>query len=90
MERTLAAEGREPGTLRRTVGVVARGPDADADDGEPAVAGTVEGLASALTSYDALGVDDVIVLLLPTTIEALERLATALTDAPFHAHNDLA
>ncbi len=85
MERALAAEGRDPGTLRRTVGVVARGPDADADEGEASVAGSVEELASALTAYEALGVDDVIVVLLSTTIEALERLAAAVARTPFHA-----
>jgi probable F420-dependent oxidoreductase len=85
MERALAAEGRDPGTLRRTVGVVAREPDTDADEGEASVAGSVEELASALASYEALGVDDVIVLLLPTTSEALERLAAAVARASFHA-----
>jgi alkanesulfonate monooxygenase SsuD/methylene tetrahydromethanopterin reductase-like flavin-dependent oxidoreductase (luciferase family) len=85
MERALVAEGRDPGTLRRTVGVVARDPDADADDGETAIAGSVEELARALTSYEALGVDDVIVLLLATTSEALERLAAAFARVPFDA-----
>jgi hypothetical protein len=77
MERALAAEGRDPATLRRTVGVVATRPGADADDEEASVAGSVEGLASALAAYEALGIDDVIVLLLPMTGEALELLAAA-------------
>jgi alkanesulfonate monooxygenase SsuD/methylene tetrahydromethanopterin reductase-like flavin-dependent oxidoreductase (luciferase family) len=78
LERALAEEGRDPGTLRRTVGVVVREPDTPADEDEASVAGSVDELASALTEYEALGIDDVIVVLLSMTGEALERLAASV------------
>jgi alkanesulfonate monooxygenase SsuD/methylene tetrahydromethanopterin reductase-like flavin-dependent oxidoreductase (luciferase family) len=85
LERALAAEGRDPGTLRRTVGVVVREPSAEPDEEEASVAGSVDELASALTEYEALGIDDVIVVLLSMTGEALERLAAAAARLPSRA-----
>jgi hypothetical protein len=85
LERALAAEGRDPGTLRRTVGVVVREPSAEPDEEEASVAGSVDELARALTEYEALGIDDVIVVLLSMTGEALERLAAAAARLPSRA-----
>jgi probable F420-dependent oxidoreductase len=65
LDAALAAEGRDPATLRRTVGV--------AFEGAP-----VDVMAGVLDAYEALGVDDVIVGLLPRDLAALDRLGAAL------------
>lgn len=61
VDEALEAEGRDPATLRRTVGV-----EVENDE-----------LARALDEYEELGVDDVIVLLQPMNERSLERLADA-------------
>jgi FMNH2-dependent dimethyl sulfone monooxygenase len=81
-DRALRAEGRDPAQVRRTVGVAVVDPDADppvavGDDGEP-FAGTVDELATALDGYAALGIDDIVLLLQPTTDRSVERFLHAL------------
>jgi probable F420-dependent oxidoreductase len=76
LEATLEAEERDPTTLRRTVGIEVRDPDATASD-EAAFAGSVDELAAAIDAYEALGVDDLIVGLEPKTKRSLDRLAEA-------------
>jgi probable F420-dependent oxidoreductase len=65
LDEALGAEGRNPATLRRTVGVEFF--DADVDE-----------IATTLAAYQSLGVDEVIVGLRPPTLESLVRLARAI------------
>jgi alkanesulfonate monooxygenase SsuD/methylene tetrahydromethanopterin reductase-like flavin-dependent oxidoreductase (luciferase family) len=79
LETALAAEGRDPASLRRTVGMHVLDPDVSSpDDGdEVAFGGSVGELAQALDAYEVLGFDDVIVVLQPMTGRSLDRLAEA-------------
>jgi len=61
LDDTLAAEGREPSTLRRTVGV-------------EFFDASVEEMSTTLVAHESLGVDEVIVGLRPPTRESLGRL----------------
>jgi alkanesulfonate monooxygenase SsuD/methylene tetrahydromethanopterin reductase-like flavin-dependent oxidoreductase (luciferase family) len=65
MSAALAAENRDPTSLRRTVGLLAEDPQPDE-------------LARALDAYEYLGIDDVIVGLVPRDLRSLDRLAVAL------------
>lgn len=69
MRAALAAESRDPATLRITVGV--DGEQLNHDDDE-------DGLARALDAYDRLGIDDLIVQLSPNDRPSLDRLAEAI------------
>lgn len=64
MRDALDAEGRDPATLRRTVGIECTLTEPDA-------------LARRLDAYDELGVDDVILLFEPITRERLDLVAAA-------------
>jgi probable F420-dependent oxidoreductase len=80
IEEALAAEGRDPTTLRRTVGMEVQDPDA-APSGDPddvPFRGSVSELAEALEEYAELGFDDVIVGLEPRGERSLDRLAEAV------------
>ena len=80
LDAALAAEGRDPATLRRTVGMEVRDPDA-ANPGEDlgeTFGGSVDELARAIDAYEQLGFDDLIVQLAPKTTRSLDRLAEAL------------
>jgi probable F420-dependent oxidoreductase len=80
LEEALAAEGRDPTTLRRTVGMEVQDPDAAASGGPEYVPfrGSVSELAEALDEYAELGFDDVIVGLEPRSVRSLDRLAEAV------------
>lgn len=80
LETALDAEGRDPATLRRTVGMHVLDPDvATSDDGDDvAFKGSVDELASLIDAYEALAFDDVIVVLQPMTGQSLDRLAEAV------------
>lgn len=65
MTRALAAAGREPDSLRVTVGM-------SVEDGSP------DELARAVAGYAALGVDDLIVGLTPRTERSVDVLVRAL------------
>jgi alkanesulfonate monooxygenase SsuD/methylene tetrahydromethanopterin reductase-like flavin-dependent oxidoreductase (luciferase family) len=79
MDRALDAEGRDPASLTRTVGVFVQDPDSDApsDPDEPEITGSVSDLARELDAYEALGIDHLIVQPLPHVEHALDRLAAA-------------
>jgi alkanesulfonate monooxygenase SsuD/methylene tetrahydromethanopterin reductase-like flavin-dependent oxidoreductase (luciferase family) len=79
LEEALAAEGRDPTTLRRTVGIDVQDPDAAASGGPDDVPfrGSVPELGEALDEYAELGFDDVIVGLEPRSERSLNRLAEA-------------
>ena len=74
MDVALRAEGRDPATLRRTVGIEVGDPGTD----DCLFTGTVDELAQALDAYEALGIDDLIVNLVPCTEPSLDRLASAI------------
>jgi probable F420-dependent oxidoreductase len=83
MDDALEAEGRDPATLARTVGVevvdLERYPNAPDDaDEDRSFRGSVDELARAIDDYEALGIDHLIVLLQPMTEASLERLTSAL------------
>ena len=78
-DAAMSAEGRDSATVRRTVGMIVQDPDApDAEDEPNAFRGSVEELAAAIDAYATLGIDDLILLLLPMTERSLTRLAEAL------------
>jgi len=81
LDAAVAAEGRDPTTLERTVGMLVYDPEHQAPDEEDeatSFAGSVDELASAIDSHAALGVDHLIVLLQPLNERSLDRLAQAL------------
>jgi alkanesulfonate monooxygenase SsuD/methylene tetrahydromethanopterin reductase-like flavin-dependent oxidoreductase (luciferase family) len=65
LDDTLAAQGREPATLRRTVGV-------------EFFDASVEDMSTTLAAHESLGVDEVIVGLRPSTPESLARLTESI------------
>ena len=73
-DAALEGEGRDPTTLRRTVGIEVRDPDAPASNAadDVAFAGSIEELAGAIDANEALGVDDLIVELEPKTERSLD------------------
>jgi alkanesulfonate monooxygenase SsuD/methylene tetrahydromethanopterin reductase-like flavin-dependent oxidoreductase (luciferase family) len=76
LNAALQAEGRDPATLRRTVGMEVRDPEV-ADSGEE-FGGAVDELARAIDAYEQLGFDDLIVQPEPKAARSLDRLAEAL------------
>lgn len=78
MDAALDAEGRDPATLRRTVGMDSGlvNPDGAGSD---SLAGSADALARAIDAYERLGIDDLIVLLQPASQAALDQLARAIT-----------
>ncbi len=71
--------GKPEGAVAATVGVVVRDPDQAAvpDPESTAIEGTVQELAEALTAYQKLGIDQLIVSPEPMTPRSVERLAEA-------------
>jgi alkanesulfonate monooxygenase SsuD/methylene tetrahydromethanopterin reductase-like flavin-dependent oxidoreductase (luciferase family) len=80
LNAALEAEGRDPATLRRTVGMELRDPEATTPDGDPGegFGGAADELARAVDAYEQLGIDDLILQLEPKTTRSLDRLAEAL------------
>jgi alkanesulfonate monooxygenase SsuD/methylene tetrahydromethanopterin reductase-like flavin-dependent oxidoreductase (luciferase family) len=80
LHAALEAEGRDPATLRRTVGMEVRDPDASDPDEDLSggFGGSVDELAWAIDAHEQLGFDDLIVQLEPKTTRSLDRLAEAL------------
>jgi probable F420-dependent oxidoreductase len=82
LDAALEAEGRDPATLERTVGIEVRDPEtarpAEQDGDDRAFDGSVDELAEALGAYDELGIGHLIVVLQPMTEASLERVALAL------------
>jgi len=78
LNAALEAEGRDPGTLRRTVGMEVRDPAATDPDLGEGFDGSVDELARAIDAHERLGFDDLIVQLAPKTTRSLDRLVAAL------------
>jgi alkanesulfonate monooxygenase SsuD/methylene tetrahydromethanopterin reductase-like flavin-dependent oxidoreductase (luciferase family) len=78
LEAALGNEGRDPGTLERTIGVLVRDPDQPSkDEGEDWFSGGVEELAELFREYERLGFAHAIVITEPRTARSVERLAEA-------------
>ena len=76
LETALGEEGRDPSTLRRTVGMYIADP-AVAPDESDAFTGSVDELAETLRRFGELGFADVIAVLEPMNERSLDRLAEA-------------
>jgi len=79
-EDVLEAEGRDPASIMRTVGVRIRDPDGPvvADD-EPAFRGSVEQMAALFDGYARLGIDHLILEIGPKSEGSLDRVAEAIS-----------
>ncbi len=75
LDDACAAAGRDPATMRRTVGIRLY-PRGERDD-EPGIDADAAGLAAFFDELAALGFDDVIVWSLAKTPDALEKIAEA-------------
>jgi probable F420-dependent oxidoreductase len=78
LDTALDEEGREHGSLERTVGLLVRDPDQPGDEDEDWFSGSVEELASLLRAHKELGLSHAIVILEPRTPRSVERLAEAV------------
>jgi len=81
LHAAMEAEGRDPATLSRTVGMNVRDPELDTPedrDEDRSFSGSVDDLARTIDEYAALGIDHLIIDLLPLTEASLDRLARAL------------
>ena len=81
-DEAMASERRDPTTMDRTVGIEVRDPERDPggeDGGDRSFGGSVDELAEAVTAYEALGIDHLIVLLQPLDETSIERLVLALS-----------
>ena len=78
LDDALAAAGRDPSTLERTVGVRFAGPEAGPSDDEDLFRGSVDELAAVLDEFEALGADHLIVGLEPIVPSSLEHLLAAM------------
>jgi alkanesulfonate monooxygenase SsuD/methylene tetrahydromethanopterin reductase-like flavin-dependent oxidoreductase (luciferase family) len=78
LDEALAAAGRDPATLERTVGIVVHDPDQGSEPDENELAGPVEEVAAALSEYEGLGFSHAIVLPQPMNERSVERVAEAV------------
>jgi probable F420-dependent oxidoreductase len=74
MDAALEAEGRDPASLRRTVGVEVREPDREGE--EQAV--PVDDLPAVAEAYEELGVDDLLLAFADPDERTVERVRSAL------------
>lgn len=77
LDAAVIAEGRDPATIRRTVGVRIEDPEVGVQQDPDAFHGSSAEVVRLLAAYNQIGIDDLIVGLTPMSIEALERLAAA-------------
>ncbi len=79
LDRALAAAGRDPADVARTVGIIVRDPDQPPipEPDQRAVSGSIDDVARALDAYRGLGVAHVQAILEPMTPRSVERLAAA-------------
>ncbi len=80
LDAALTAEHRDPASIRRTVGVEVIDRAAANTDGptDTAIFSSVDALVEAISAYEALAFDDLIIGLRPPTRRLLDQLATAL------------
>jgi alkanesulfonate monooxygenase SsuD/methylene tetrahydromethanopterin reductase-like flavin-dependent oxidoreductase (luciferase family) len=78
MDAALAAAGRDPADLERTVGLIMVDPDEPDEEERAKYPCTVEEVAAALAEYERLGFAHAIVFPQPATVGAIERVAEAV------------
>ena len=80
LDAALTVEGRDPDSLRRTVGMGVRITETRTAriDAEDEYIVTVTELAGTIADYKRIGIDDLIVRLAPMSTDSLDRLAQAL------------
>jgi probable F420-dependent oxidoreductase len=79
LDESLEAEGRDPATMERTIGVTVRHPGvAVHPDDEPAFQGAARELAAMFNAYGDLGVDHLILEVGPKTIASLAWVSEAI------------
>ncbi len=79
LDEALEAEGRDPKTIERTIGVTVRHPDVALDpDDEPAFQGTTQEMAAMFDAYADLGVDHLILEVGPKTVASIGWVAEAI------------
>jgi hypothetical protein len=77
MDAALAAAGRDPADLERTVGIIMVDPDEPDEEERAKYPCTVEEIAAALAEYTRLGFAHAIMFPQPATVGAIERVAEA-------------
>jgi alkanesulfonate monooxygenase SsuD/methylene tetrahydromethanopterin reductase-like flavin-dependent oxidoreductase (luciferase family) len=78
MDAALAAAGRDPADLERTVGIIMVDPDEPDEEDRAAYPGTTEEIAAALGEYERLGFAHAIMFPQPATVASVERVAEAV------------
>jgi alkanesulfonate monooxygenase SsuD/methylene tetrahydromethanopterin reductase-like flavin-dependent oxidoreductase (luciferase family) len=80
VDAALAAEQRDPTSIRRTVGIEVVDPDGanTNDTSQRTIASSADAHSDAIDAYEALGFDDLIVGLRPPTRRLLDQLGAAL------------
>lgn len=78
MDAALAAAGRDPADLERTVGIIMVDPDEPDEEDRAAYPGTTEEIAAAIGEYERLGFAHAIMFPQPATVASVERVAEAV------------
>lgn len=79
LDEALEAEGRDPTSVERTIGVTVRHPDVAVDpDDQPAFQGTAPEMASMFDAYADLGADHLILEVGPKTVASIGWVAEAI------------
>ncbi len=79
LDEALEAEGRDPTTVERTIGVTVRHPDVTVDpDDEPAFQGAPRELAAMFDAYTDLGVNHLILEVGPKNVSSIGWVAEAI------------
>jgi alkanesulfonate monooxygenase SsuD/methylene tetrahydromethanopterin reductase-like flavin-dependent oxidoreductase (luciferase family) len=78
LDAALAAAGREPASLERTVGIIMIDADEEDEEARATYPESVEQIAAALTEYERLGFAHAIMFPQPATVPAIERVAEAI------------
>ncbi|HEX3326793.1 MAG TPA: LLM class flavin-dependent oxidoreductase [Actinomycetota bacterium] len=78
LDSALQAEGRDPHSLRRTVGMTVRDPDQTTEEDPNTFGGSVDELAGTIDAYEKIGFDDIIAGVEPMTERSLDRLGQAM------------
>jgi alkanesulfonate monooxygenase SsuD/methylene tetrahydromethanopterin reductase-like flavin-dependent oxidoreductase (luciferase family) len=78
LDAACAAVGRDPATVTRSVEVLVRPRDADADREEREIRGTPDAIATALRRFGALGIHELQVQLRPNSVAGVEAFAPVI------------
>jgi alkanesulfonate monooxygenase SsuD/methylene tetrahydromethanopterin reductase-like flavin-dependent oxidoreductase (luciferase family) len=79
-DAALQAEGRDPTSIERTIGLTIRDPAMPLDeDDEPAFRGSIQEMTEMFDGYARLGIDHLILEIGPKTSASLARVAEAVT-----------